>query len=591
MHSKVAAENCCGGDTPAEPVPGADLLERITGADWGVVVCLLIIELLCFGVMAKQIGFYLDDWATFCQLHFANHNFIDVLKASLADPRMVTRPFQCLYYACTYMLFGDSPLGYHVLRCVIEFAGAAFLYMAAWRVGRVRLPAALAAAVFILFPSHDASHYWIGAGLGAGCGATLYLLSFWLAVEGALAKSAKMAALSALAFFLCAYCYEAFLPMLSLTFLGVLFVELKSRKPLLALKASLVAILPSLLIGISEPIYQRALVPLFSKVFLSPGTFDKGYALDVFAQGVSVTLGPSGWSFYAERAREALLALKIPEVVRLCGIGVSVIALILVSLRADARKPNVFASDEASTNKFTPKAALLYWLTACSLVLLCSYLTFAVAQGYTPILQSMINRVNMGASIPAALLLSVAATLPCLCSGGFRRWRFAGTMLLSVGFCLFFTLADWGFAPYWLQSWQVQKRVKEMVSQRAGVLSAGDTILLANTPRYVMWAPVFDGVWDFQSLVWMTLHNRQVSAGVVSERLDVKPQAIYDNSAGFLCATYKYAGLHLLIPNGNQLVPVSDAGQFVSKVSQAGMDFGLSPSTLERWKETSGLSR
>ncbi len=556
----------------------------VNRSDWAVLAALVVIEVLTFGLFARQIGFYLDDWATFCQLHFAPHNFFDVLRSSFSDPRMVTRPFQCFYYASAYMAFGDNPLGYHIVRCIIEIVGGVCLYFAASRLLGRRLPAAVAAIVFMLFPSHDASHYWIGAGLGAGCGASLYLCSLWLSVEATLRRSPVFAACSAAAFLLCAYCYEAFLPMLSLTFFAVLYIEASREKFLVALLRTFKFLVPSLLIGVSEPIYQRAVVPLFSKVFLSPGTFDPGYALNVFLQGIAVTVGSTGWSFFGDRAREALSQVKPGEALRLAGVAASVSTVLFLTNRSDKNEPRPFLEQ---------RTFLLYWVTACAAVLLCSYLTFAVAQGYTPTLYSMINRVNMGASIAVSLLIGILlAPLPVPADRGSNRnlavqLGFARTIAVSVVLSLFLTLSNWGMAPYWVQSWAVQKRVGEMVRERAGFFHSGDSILLANTPRYVMWAPVFDGVWDFQSLVWMMLNNRNISGGVISERFEVSVDAIRDNSAGFLCATYKYPGLNLLVPDGNQLIPVNSAGQFITTVRQKGMNFGLSPEVLERWRSTS----
>lgn len=576
---------------------GPDSCFELAACDWWILGSFAVIQVLTFGLMAKQLGFYLDDWATFCQLHFAPHGFFEVLKSSLADPRMVTRPIQCLYYACTYMVFGDNPPGYHVLRCVIEAAGAAFLYLGASRMLARRAPAALAAVFFLLFPSHDASHYWIGAGLGAGFGATLYLCSFWLAMESVSRRSNAIAALSAAVFLCCAYCYEAFLPMLSLTFFGVFFLHRRACSPLVALQQTLKFLLPSLLIGVSEPVYQRTVVPLFSKVFLSPGTFDLRYAVDVFVQGVGINCGVSGWTFYYDRARDAISTLRITEVWRLLGIAASVFLAVFLSHRSDQKQSSnegaELAVAERRSSTLAEKLGFLltdnraYWVLAFAVVMLCSYLTFAVAKGYTPTLVSMINRVNMGASIATSLLLGL------LIAGGSDNRRLrpagsaAGVFTLSLVLSLFLVLADWGFAPYWVQSHLVQKRIHQAVASRSALFHTGDTILLANTPRYVMWAPVFDGVWDFQSLVWMTLGNRKINGGVVSERLDVKKDEIADNSDGFRCATYKYQGLYLYVPDGDQLIPIHSATEFIKTVGEKGMHFGLSADVLRHWQSTS----
>ncbi|MBY0357837.1 MAG: hypothetical protein K2W82_07530 [Candidatus Obscuribacterales bacterium] len=539
-------------------------------ADIVQIIALFAIESLTFLPQAKKIGFYLDDWATFCRLHFAEHNFFSVLQASLCDPRMITRPVQCFYYAITYMFFGDDPLGYHLLGCLIEFLGAVFLYLGLVRFFRNRLVACIASSLFVLYPSHDASHYWVGAGLGAGFGLTLYLLSFWFLAWGA--KRSIYYFLSIFAFALCAYCYESYLPLLAFSFIAVFSVVRNNKTLLQSIVESLRVMLPFVLVGLSEPLYQRFIVPIFyKKVFLSPSCFDLNYFTSVFVQGLNVSLGPDFVVFVGKRIGDLFYADW--STTRF------VFSILIVSIAA--LPIYLIHREKAIKNE---EQNLVFLLIASLILILVSYLTFAVADGYTPILTTMINRVNTGASVGASILIAVCIVwLSTKLAAGKKGLLIS--LLISLPLLLLFVFADWGLSGHWIRSWQVQSRIRDLVAGHAQLIDRDEAVLLANCPRYVMWAPVFDGVWDFQEMTRMTLNRKNMSAGVVSERLELSPMDIKDRSAGFLCATYPYKQLTIFIPNGNEWLPVRSGADFITTVKAKGTGFDLPHSIFATWQK------
>lgn len=534
------------------------------------IFALFLIECLSFVPLTKKIGFYLDDWATFSNLHFAKPDFFSLLQASLSDPRMITRPTQCLYYAITYMFFQNEPYGYHLVRCFFEFCGAAFLYLGLVRVSQSRLLAGIASVLFLLYPTHDASHYWIGAGLGAGFGLTLYLLSFYLLAKNAEKGRAFDYCFSLIAFAFSAYCYEAFLPLLALSFFGVFKILCRSIDTVSAFKQALLRLLPFLLIGLSEPVYQRLLVPAFTHVFLSPSHFDLSYFAAVFFQGFNVSLGPEAIAFLAARAGDGLQTdWSSTKLLYLTLIGL----LSAVSLNSCLKEKNTKLD-----------AGFLFFLGFGTIV--ASYLTFAVAEGYMPTLWSMISRVNAGASVGASILIASAITWLILKARDYgKNMAVLAFLLLNLPLVAGFTLSDWGLSGHWMRSWQVQKHVQTLIAGHKEQIKADDSILLLNCPRYVMWAPVFDGVWDFQEMLRITLNRKSASAGVVSERFEVTKSGIKDRSCGFLCAVYPYDSLKLLIPGSDEWIPVANARDFIHAVEAKGMGFGLSPATVSGWKE------
>ena len=626
--------------------------------DLAVLTALLLVQVACFLPLCFKVGFYLDDWLTFWNLHFAPHNPLDLIKSSLSDPRMVTRPIQCIYYGLTYFFFGDRPLPYHILRWALEFLGVVCLYLGLLKLSGKRIFATLAALFFILYPNHDATHYWVGAGLGPGFGLTLYLGSFALLVEAVFEQAQKkrifLYAASLFTFALCAFCYESFLPMLSMSFCTLMLSGFAAKSNFVkrAYK-SLLYLLPFVGVALAEPFYQRVLLPRISKTFLSPSTFDLNYFLSVFPAAADVSFGPEFFSFCFARAHEALISFSMMSGVQVIGgILAAACALAIAAILSDgrSRRDNSIgefdsASDsnasgsngsrsvenqsaslpEASETQgtidfqsshqslarqgetagdllespgdiscasdalpekapsLTGNFAPLSFIISGIVIFLCSYLTFAVAQGYTPVLETMLNRVNIGGSVAMSIIF--AALLSMLsndrATGWAAHWRAASVALPLL---VLFILANLGLSAFWICSWEVQKNTRFLIQKQAAKIKAGDCIILAHTHRYLMWAPVFDGTWDFQSMIRMTLNRNDIQGGVISDRLSIQGDNVVDNSLGYVCASYPADKITLLIPSGEIWIPTRSASGFVEAIENNKSNVFIDQSTLDRWR-------
>lgn len=574
-----------GGAKPASHNKDLGYLQK--HPDWCVLVSLLFVQIACFLPICFQVGFYLDDWLTFWNLHFAPHNPIDLIKASFSDPRMVTRPVQCLYYGISYFFFADRPLPYHLLRCALEFLGVACLYLGLLRLSGQRIFATLGALFFILYPNHDATHYWIGAGLGPGFGLSLYLASFYLLIESAKAEllNRRLAWYfgSLVVFALSAFCYESFLPMLSLSFcaLTLSYPPSDGKSPPSLLKrtiSSLLYLLPFVLVALCEPVYQRVLLPRISKTFLSPSTFDLNYFLSVFPAAANVSFGPGFFNFCFERARDALISISPLSAFQAVGTVIAAIAALLIS-----EKTSKDSSLEQSSSVIQEGFRSLPYIVSGALVFVCSYLTFAVAQGYTPVLDTMLNRVNIGGSVAMSIIFAalVCSLLNAKSPLAATNWKLVA---LTLPFVIFFALADLGLSAFWICSWEVQKNTRFLIQKHADQIKAGDSIILAHIHRYLMWAPVFDGTWDFQSMLRMTLNRNDVQGGVISDRLSIQGTNVVDNSLGYVCASYPADRIIVLFPSAEKWLRTATAAGFVEAIEENKSQLLLEQSTFDRWR-------
>jgi hypothetical protein len=161
----------------------------------------------------------------------------------------------------------------------------------------------------------------------------------------------------------------------------------------------------------------------------------------------------------------------------------------------------------------------------------------------------------------------------------------AGLTLACCACVLLFTLADWGLSKPWIVSWTTQQQVRDSLFKIKGKIDPKASLLLISCPTYVMWSPVFDGVWDFQNLARITLDEPNFNANVVSGRLSLTPTAIKDVSYGYECGSYNFDKLFLMVAPHDELLPAHSPTAFIDAVEKRGMTFGLDKKTLSKWRE------
>jgi hypothetical protein len=536
----------------------------------GALICLLAVGLLCFGPRIGQIGFYLDDWSMFSQLHFCAQDWLSLTKQCLSDVRVQIRPLEAPYFALLQLFFQDHPLGAHVCNLLLEVLGAWFLYLSMVRMTGDKALSMVAGLLFLLYPNHDATHYWITAS-SSTLSMTLYLASLWLSIKGVQNKRAIWLYLAALTFAASVYNYEAYMPLVALSGGCILLLLLKQYRLRQAIYRTGLYLLPYLGIVVSMYLYQRVYIASLKMNYTRPMVMDPAYMASVLEHGFRVSLGPDAFAFFAKHAQ---------EVNHLGNLTTNIIALVAICLLA------IITLAVSKAEATAPRKYLLLMVLGL-VTLISSYSIFALAADYLPILDTIINRVNYGGALGASLFIAGALGLLANLLG--RRSRLYAVVLsaLCIPLVVFFTLTNWALSKPWTLSWTMQKQIRQILAGKAQQFHDGDCILLANAPRYVNWSPMFDGVWDFEQMVRLTLNNKKINGNVVSERFSVLPNELKDISLKFVCARYPYRQLFLLVPCPEQWFEIHSAQQFISTVEQHGMHFGLDPKAVSRWKQES----
>jgi len=569
-----------------------------------VFAVIVLLQVICFGPIMTHVGFYLDDWATLAFLHFApkEGGYLGLLHYYLFnDSRVLIRPLEVLHFGTIYFLCADKPLLYHLVNLLFEAFSSLFLYCILVRLSGQRAIALAASLCLLLYPSHDSTRYWVICS-SVTLSLALYLFSFLASIkatdhylDGERKPFYLWLSLSFLSFLLSLLNYETFLPMAALTVLTVLVMAWRRQKDWkkAGLAATIIALPLALSVG-GLLVFLKVIVPKLGHGYAHAITFDAKVMLATIGQGLSLNTPWQAVPFFYGQAQSALAVLTSSEIVRLVVLLVvagTALFYLLVGDKKDspASEPSEISGSQGQLS-LQPVDFLLLGLFA----IFVSYTIFGLSPDYLPTYITLVNRVNTAASLGVVLVLvavlqwSASALLKSLPVAG--NPLFKGLFLTAAcAVLLLFTLADWGLAKPWIVSWTTQKEVRGAVSQLTDKLDDKASLLLISCPRYVMWSPVFDGVWDFQNMVRITLNRPLFNANVVSERLSLSPTGLKDVSYGYECGSYPFDDLYLMVAPHPQLLAVKSAAQFVDLVEQRGMTFGFDKKTLSKWKEVARL--
>jgi hypothetical protein len=597
-----------------------------------------LLQALTFGPIFTHVGFYLDDWATLSFLHFApkDHGYFGmVLHYLLNDSRVLIRPLEVLHYGTLYQFFGLNPLPYHISNLVFEAANSILFYCILIRFTGRRSLAYAGALLLLLYPSHDAAHYWaIASSLilslvfyFASLLASMKATDLYLA--GSKSGCGRFQALSFFFFVLSLFNYENFMPFLTVSALTSAALAWRRNGRIKgALLQGMITAAPLVVASAILVFYLKAIVPHIGKGYEHAAFLDANLMITVLGKGLGINSPPQAWQFFSSQAQAALAVITSTEIIRLIALLVVATGVMISLARQDKtlattnedinRKSshsentnNESVNSGSTTSESTangssnndnttsqnlnkeksPEVKGPARLEPIDLLLLglftvfVSYTIFGVSHDYMPTYISMVNRINIASSVGVALVI-VALVQWLERMAGARRTAYIAVLALATAVATgFYTLTTWGLSKPWIVSWTTQKEVFASVKQLKGKMDKDASLLLINCPRYVMWSPVFDGVWDFQNMVRIIFDQPEFNANVVSERLSLTDKGIRDVSYAFECGVYPFNKLFLMVAPHAEIIPIRTPAEFVDTVDRRGMTFGLDKKTLSKWRE------
>ncbi len=539
-------------------------------------VCLSLIELICFGKVIRQVGFYLDDWTTLCTLHFGPQDFGSMLSHYLlVDPKVIIRPVEVLHFAGLYKLFGIHPFGYHIFNALLEVGCAWLFYLCLTLLTNNRSFSFLASVLLLLLPLHDSTHYWVLCS-SVTLSLFFYLASFWLTIQSSRKRNASFLLLAVFSFAISIFNYESFLPLCLLNVAYLAFADRRSETEhrIFQVRKFFSGLLAfGLAIG-SLWVYQKDIVPkLVALNWRHIVTFDPLNIANTLIAGINTTLPSQTIPFFGR-----LIVSHFQSHLT----AIDVLNLILIAAITCFAFINFYRQDKHNQRQYFALAAI-----GAGIIVL-SYAIFALNPSYIPNLNTILNRINTGACIGLSLIIAamVALLLDLSTRPGFRQALSLGLLIPLISFL---TLANWAMAQPWILSCQTQKHVWNLIEGQKETLTPQASLILANCPRYTMWSPVFDGVWDFQSMVRLATNNKEAKGGVVSERIRIYQDHVADISAGYTCGTYPFKDMYLVFGHEQILVPIHDAKTFVETIAAQGMTFDLNQKSLDTWAKQIAL--
>lgn len=542
-------------------------------ARWHLLIALALIiavESVCFGPIVNKVGFYLDDWITLNLIQWGPKSFFSAFHHYLlSDPRVIVRPVEAFFYVVEFFVFGLKPIGYHLVNAALEIASAFFLYVALFDLTRKPALSLVAGLILIAYPNHDVTHYWSTCS-SENVSLALSMASLALSTRGAIRSRLNYYCAAVVCFLLSIFCYETFLPLVSLNAFFAYIVFLRSGDAFVSLKRTAHVCLPYVLSVIPLLVYSRLIAPMLGPAQVHAVHLDLLNILNVVVEGVRINCPPYSVQFFSEvgnRAYEYASAKTLWTTF-------AVASIVIMA--------GIFGLLKASDEEHQPIILLPIGLVTVVL----SYTIFGLNPEYFPTFQTLVNRINEGAAVGIGIACAgiIALIFKLLKGkGGKAMQAIVIAMVLLPVLALSF-IADRGYAQPWILSWYTQKVIQDSLKNNASRFTPGDSIILANCPRYVMWAPLFDGVWDFQPMLQLTLKSRDIKGGVVSERMEIHDNQLKDISRGVVCNTYDFSRLFIIIPPKGEIVPIHSAEEFISTIEQRGFGFGLERSVLAKWR-------
>lgn len=540
------------------------------------VLVIFAVELLCFYPSIRETGFYLDDWLFISTFEAGPSDFWKALVNLLkVDSRFLNRPVEAVLFLASYKTFGLNPFGYHVFNSILESISAWLFYMCLLVLTRRQLVSLSAALIFLLYPNHNCTHYWVSC-IVVSLSLCLYLGSLLSNLKGANSDKNSWHVLSFLLFTLSLFNYEVFLPLASLNVLLVLFLKSRTNNARTAFKESAkVALLLASAVGILL-LYLKGIMPLLGEAWMHTVSFNFNLMTETVLKGLSINSPNIALNFFNSK-----ISSEFPT--GLSQIQLAKLFLIVAVVLGSACTIRESQPSETETDqKITAGSIFLVGLVS----LVASYSIFGLNPEYMPTYDTLVNRVNTGASIGLSMIFGSILILGSHYISLLNKSAKASKMLvvtMTLPIILFFVVSNWALAKPYELSWQLQAHIAKFLKLNRENFKGCKSLILADSPRYVYEAPVFDGTWDFRSMARIMLKNPDIDGSVASERLKLEDNEIKDLVYGFLCTKFDYNGLLVLFSPSCRLEKVNNPEEFVRLFENAELQF-LPKSAVEKWK-------
>lgn len=492
------------------------------------------------------------------------------------DPRFLNRPVEALLFLASYKAFGTNPLGYHIFNDALEITACWLIFLCFKRTTNSPLISLLCALLFLLLPTHNATHYWVSC-ICVNLSLCLYLGSLFCDIEGAIRGRTDLHFASAILFLISLLNYEIFLPLAALNVMAVFLLRTSKQ----SYKDSLVYTLkPLALLTVSTIllfVYLKLIMPLFGKAWMHRIAFEPALFFKNLSAGILLNSPTSLAPFVAEKLKQAFgEGLATVQWLKLTGIAAIVSsAAILSKILPTEEKGLSYTKDYKVAGAF---------LIIGSLTVLGSYTIFCFNPEYLPTLDTPVNRINIAASIGLSMIFCSILLLLLDLFNKSKKWHALGSLAFSLPLLISLTITNWTLAKPYELSWQVQSYVMGKLRENKDKLKNYKFLIFSGCSRYSGEAPVLDGIWDFRPMARIVLNRPELDGTVVSSRLKVSKSGIKDMVGDLVCTSTDYTGMIGIFIPSFIMIEIASPNQFVDLIEERGLQFESKELTKE-WRK------
>src|SRR5262245_13563088 len=479
--------------------------------------CLFLVLLLTFSIVTyvRGLGFYVDDWTVVGILtNSDDSSLIGLLRTlGLAQPFILVRPVQWLYYTGLYLLFGLHPLGYHLVNAAVLAAVIVLLYLVLREIGQSRVLSLAIPMIYASLPHYSTARFVFDA-FKSNLSMLFFLLSVILELRAVRSDGARWwfgkllgtgcALMSVLA-------YEVALP---LFFLSQALVLDRARQRRSQVPGERVPRLTYRMLLWSTPL---ALAPAIAyKVLLSDRI---GIIGGYVNWALSIARGAVGINYIRYGAQ---LPVKVLGILRNFPDGRILLMSVLAGGLAAGYLYRAIAQTEAETIERRD------WLVMTGLGFLVFGLGYAIfltsqAVGFTT--TGINNRTAFAAALGVAISFVGACGWVSWVPSAFRLRQvlFTGViaLLTASGFLIVNTIGR-----FWVAAARRQAEVIADVHGQFPTLPAETTLFLDGVCPYIGPGVVFDCGWDVTGMLRTTYHDATLRGDIVRAAMNVDERGL-----------------------------------------------------------------
>lgn len=519
--------------------------------DGRIVALLVLVSVLPY---VHRLGFSSDDFSFVASMALAEDTSPLSLVRDLSDEEgLRNRPTQVLLNVGLFTLFGNAPLGYHIVGASLLVGATVLFHRALSEAGAPRPVAVLLPLVWAMSPAYATNRFWFAA-FGYTLAMAAFFLSVWAelrAVRGErLAWGWKAVAIAALV-------------------VGAMGPEVV---------IPLLLAVPLVLPWYVRRRHGRGLLAVHGRAGLGALTCNVVVLAAAVAFKAVTAEGAGTGSDLFRHLRRLLLTASVPQ---LGSFG----ALLPDSVRwALAHAPAAVVATALalgagatlvarSTLATEPPGRRTWWLLVAGgmAVFSLAWSLFLTTGRFTLTSTGIGTRVGVAAALGSSSMLLGGAGLvsSMIRHRAARAW--AGGILVGA-LCGSYALLTLTVGDHWVQA----RHSTDTIVDAVAATVAGDrgaTVLLSGVCPYNGPAIVFENGWDLEGALRLRLGDHALRADVVTPRLELSPEGIRTSIYGHITEQYDYAPDTLLVehPSG-RTTPLVDHATAIEALDASGFD-------------------